>query len=169
MVHELGICVFVCIFAASLGAFEGIFMCIWGVFSWAFYGCFVCILVNFVTWWVSKYYITSVDIFAARMAEYISAFRYILTKWCNKCVNGPSRSYKAKKIIVVYVIWNVVKEHCNIFWIYVLLVHRPFPIVSFLTNGHFLTRLPGDQQRTRQNVKSVYCNGGFCLVMAMGD
>ena len=29
-------------------------------FSWAFYGCFVCILVNFVTWWVSKYYITSV-------------------------------------------------------------------------------------------------------------
>ena len=30
MVHELGICVFVCIFAASLCAFEGIFMCIWG-------------------------------------------------------------------------------------------------------------------------------------------
>ena len=51
---------FVCIFAASLCAFEGIFMCIWGAFSWTFYGCFVCILVNFVTWWVSKYYITSV-------------------------------------------------------------------------------------------------------------
>ena len=49
MVHELGICVFVCIFAASLCAFEGIFMCIWGAFSWTFYGCFVCILVNFVT------------------------------------------------------------------------------------------------------------------------
>ena len=31
-----------------------------GAFSWAFYGCFVCILVNFVTGWVSKYYITSV-------------------------------------------------------------------------------------------------------------
>ena len=60
MVHELGICVFVCIFAASLCAFEGILMCIWG--------------------------------------------------------------YKAKKIIVVYVIWNVVKKHCNIFLIYVLLV-----------------------------------------------
>ena len=29
---------FVCIFAASLCAFEGIFMCIWGggAFSWAF-------------------------------------------------------------------------------------------------------------------------------------
>ena len=51
---------FVCIFAASLCAFEGILMCIWGAFSWAFYGCFVCILVNFVTCWVSKYYITSV-------------------------------------------------------------------------------------------------------------
>ena len=44
---------------------------------------------------------------------------------------------KLKKIIVVYVIWNVVEQHCNIFGIYVLLVHRPFPIVSFLTNGHF--------------------------------
>ena len=49
MVHELGICVPVCIFAASLCAFEGIFMCIWGAFSCAFHGCFVCILVNFVT------------------------------------------------------------------------------------------------------------------------
>ena len=28
--------------------------------SRAFYGCFVCILVNFVTWWVIKYYIASV-------------------------------------------------------------------------------------------------------------
>ena len=78
MVYELGICVFVCIFAASLCAFEGIFMCIWG-------GVFVGILVNFVTWWVSKYYITSVYdimayIFAASMTEYISAFRYILNK-----------------------------------------------------------------------------------------
>ena len=67
--------------------FCGVFVCIWGhfyvylgVFSWAFYGCFVCILVNFVTWWVSKHYITSVYIFAAMMAEYISAFRYILNK-----------------------------------------------------------------------------------------
>ena len=54
MVHELGICVFVCIFAASLCAIEAIFMCIeggggGGAFSWAFYGFFVCILVNFVT------------------------------------------------------------------------------------------------------------------------
>ena len=32
-----------------------------------------------------------------------------------------------------------------------------------------LTTLTGDQQRTRQNIKSVYCNGGFCLVMTMGD
>ena len=28
------------------------------------------------------------------------------------------------------------------FLIYVLLVHRPFPIVSFLTNGHFLQGFP---------------------------
>ena len=48
MVHELGISVFVCIFAASLCAFEGIFMFIGGG-SWTFYGCFVCILVNFLT------------------------------------------------------------------------------------------------------------------------
>ena len=47
--------------------FCGVFVCIWGHFyvhlggvSWAIYGCFVCILVNFVTRWVSKYYITSV-------------------------------------------------------------------------------------------------------------
>ena len=32
MVLELGICVFVCISAASLCAFESIFMCIWGRF-----------------------------------------------------------------------------------------------------------------------------------------
>ena len=24
-------------------------------------------------------------------------------------------------------------------------------------------------KRTRQNIKSVYCNGEFCLVMTMGD
>ena len=93
MVHELGICVFVCIFVVSLCAFEG-FVYLHsggggggGAFSWAFYGCFVCILVNFATWWVSKYYIHNIRlwhhvayIFAARMAEYISAFRYILNK-----------------------------------------------------------------------------------------
>ena len=55
MVHELGICVFVCIFVVALCAFEG-FVFLHsrgggggGAFSWAFYGCFVCILVNFVT------------------------------------------------------------------------------------------------------------------------
>ena len=78
-VHFCG--VFVCIWGFCLSAFGG------GAFSWAFYGCFVCILVNFVTWWVSKYYIHNIRlwhhvayIFAARMAEYISAFRYILNK-----------------------------------------------------------------------------------------
>ena len=47
--------------------FCGVFVCIWGHFYvhlggvfGAFYGCFVCILITFVTWWVSKYYITSV-------------------------------------------------------------------------------------------------------------
>ena len=60
MVYELGICVFVCIFAASLCAFEGIFIAFDGGVFVGIYGCFVCILVNFVTWWVSKYYITSV-------------------------------------------------------------------------------------------------------------
>ena len=85
MVHELGISVFVCIFAASLCAFEGIFMCILGVFSWAYYGCFchfsqfcdlmgIQILHDIRLWHHVAY------IFAARMAEYISAFRYILNK-----------------------------------------------------------------------------------------
>ena len=86
MVHEPGICVFVCIFAASLCAFEGIFMCIWGgVFVgilWLFCVRFsqfcdfmgIQILNNIRLWHHVAY------IFAARMAEYISAFRYILNK-----------------------------------------------------------------------------------------
>ena len=85
MVHELGICVFVYIFAASLSAFEGIFMCIWGVFVgilWLFCVHFsqfcdlmgIQILHNIRLWHHVAY------IFAARMAEYISAFRYILNK-----------------------------------------------------------------------------------------
>ena len=92
MVHELGICVFVCIFVASLCAFEGIFMCIWGgggggggVFVgilWLFCVHFsqfcdlmgIQILYNIRLWHHKAY------IFAARMAEYISAFRYILNK-----------------------------------------------------------------------------------------
>ena len=85
MVHELGICVFVCIFAASLCAFEDIFMCIWGRFRGHFMAVFVhfsqfCdlmgiqILHNIRLWHHVAY------IFAARMAEYISAFRYILNK-----------------------------------------------------------------------------------------
>ena len=91
MVHELGICVFVCIFAASLCALKGIFMCIWGgggggAFSWEFYGFFcvhfsqfcdligIQILHNIRLWHHVAY------IFAARVVEYISAFRYILNK-----------------------------------------------------------------------------------------
>ena len=89
MVHELGICVFVCIFASSFRASEGIFMCIGGGGGgqsgegggglWAFYGCFVCLmgiqmLHNIRLW----HHVAC--IFAARMAEYISAFRYILDK-----------------------------------------------------------------------------------------
>ena len=104
MVHELGICVFVCVVAASLCAFEGIFMCIWEAFSWAFYGCFVCILVNFVTWWVSIYYITSVyDIMwlIHFRPGWQNTFPPFHTCWMNNvtnvCINGPSRPYKAKK------------------------------------------------------------------------
>ena len=91
MVHELDICVFVCIFVASLCAFEGIFMCIGGggggggVFVdilWLFYVHFsqfcdlmgIQILHNIRLWHHVAY------IFAARMAEYISVFRYILNK-----------------------------------------------------------------------------------------
>ena len=86
MVHELGICVFVCNFAASLCAFEDIFMCIWGVggvfvgILWLFCVHFsqfcdlmgIEILHNIRLWHHVAY------IFAAMMAEYISAFRYIL-------------------------------------------------------------------------------------------
>ena len=91
MVHELGICVFVSMFsAASLCAFEGI--CMWmggggggGVFVgilWLFCVHFsqfydligIQILHNIHLWHHVAY------IFAARMAEYISAFRYILNK-----------------------------------------------------------------------------------------
>ena len=85
MVHELGKCVFVCIFAASLCAFEGIYVHLGGVFVgilWLFCLHFsqVCdlmgiqILHNIRLWHDVAY------IFAARMAEYISAFRYILNK-----------------------------------------------------------------------------------------
>ena len=53
-------------FAASLCINLRAFLCVFGgggggeAFSWAFHGCFVCILVNFVTQWVSQYYITPV-------------------------------------------------------------------------------------------------------------
>ena len=84
MVYELGMC-FVCIFAASLCAFEGIVMCIWGRFRghlWLLCVHFsqfcdlmgIQILHNIRLWHHVAY------IFAARMAEYISAFRYILNK-----------------------------------------------------------------------------------------
>ena len=90
MVHELHMCF--CLH------FWGVFVCIWGhfyvhwgggggggMFSWAFYGCFVCILSQFcdlmgiqilhnIRLW------HHVAIFAARKAEYISAFRYMLNK-----------------------------------------------------------------------------------------
>ena len=90
MVHEQGIYVFVSIFATSLCAFEGIFICIWGgggggVFVgilWLFCVHFsqfcdlmgIQILHNIRLWHHVAY------IFGARMAEYISAFRYILNK-----------------------------------------------------------------------------------------
>ena len=86
MVNELGICVSVCIFAASLCAFEGIFYVhLGGVFVdilWLFCVHFsqfcdlmgIQILHNIRLWHHVAY------IFAARMAEYISVFRYILNK-----------------------------------------------------------------------------------------
>ena len=89
MVHELGICVFVCIFVASLCAFEGIFMCIFFLGGGAFVGILWLFCVHFsqfcdlmgiqilhnIRLWHHVAYI-----FAARMAEYISAFRHILNK-----------------------------------------------------------------------------------------
>ena len=86
MVHELGICVFVCIFAASFfffffgggggGGGGGV-----GIL-WLFYVHFsqFCDLMGIqiphdIRLWHHVAYI-----FAARMAEYISAFRYILNK-----------------------------------------------------------------------------------------
>ena len=107
-------------------------------------------------------------IFAARMAEYISAFRYILNKWC-KCVNGPSRPYKAKKnnnCICDLKCGQITLQH---FFNLRFISTPPFSNRFVFDWRSFLTRLPGDQQRTRQNIKSVYCNGGFCLVMTMGD
>ena len=88
MVYELGICVFVCIFVASLCAFDGIFMCIGGG-GGVFVGILWRLCVHFsqfcdlmgiqmlhnIRLWHHVAYI-----FAARMAEYISAFRYILNK-----------------------------------------------------------------------------------------
>ena len=97
MVHELGICAFVCMFAASLCAFEGIFMCIFFFFGGgggggggAFVGILWLFCVHFsqfcdlmgiqilhnIRLWHQVAYIFA----AARMAEYISAFRYILNK-----------------------------------------------------------------------------------------
>ena len=76
MVHELGICVFVCIFVEFFCAFEGHFyvrlFCVH--FSQFFDLMGIQILHNIRLWHHVAY------IFAARMAEYISAFRYILNK-----------------------------------------------------------------------------------------
>ena len=86
MVHELGICVFVCIFAASFCAFWGHFYVhLGGVFVdilWLLCVHFsqfcdlmgIQILHNIRLWHHVAY------IFAAKMAEYIPAFRYILNK-----------------------------------------------------------------------------------------
>ena len=74
MVHELGICVFVCIFAASLWAFVGILWLFCVHFSQFCDLMGIQILHNIRLWHHVAY------IFAARMAEYISAFRYILNK-----------------------------------------------------------------------------------------
>ena len=102
--------------------FCGVFVCIWVHFYVHLGGVFVGILWLFCVHFSQFCDLIGIQIlhnihlwhhvayiFAVRMAEYISAFRYILNKYCNKCVNGPSRPYKAKKIIVVYLIWNVVK------------------------------------------------------------
>ena len=90
--------------------FCGVFVCIWGHFYVHLGGVFVGILWLFCVHFSQFCDLMGIQIlhnirlwhhvayiFAARMAEYISAFRYILNKWCNKCVNGPSRPYKAKK------------------------------------------------------------------------
>ena len=85
MVYELDTCVFVCIFAASLCAFEGILCAFGGRFRghlWLLCVHFshfcdlmgIQILHNIRLWHHVAY------LFAARMAEYISAFRYILNK-----------------------------------------------------------------------------------------
>ena len=88
MVYELGICVFVCIFGASFCEHLRAFLCAFGVGGrfrghlWLFCVHFsqfcdlmgIQILHNIRLWHHVAY------IFAAKMAEYISAFRYILNK-----------------------------------------------------------------------------------------
>ena len=125
--------------------FCGVFVCIWGhfyvhlcvcvcvcvggggggggAFSWAFYGCFVCILVNFVTWWVSKYYITSVyDRLRLRLRQIlfnINGYKYHIRFTC----------IWSKIQITVYS-WYIIKHRH---------VRRP-PLRSDLTAGMEATR-----------------------------
>ena len=86
MVHELGICVFVCIFG-------GIFVCIWGHFYVHLGGAFVgilwlfcvhfsqfCDLMGIQILHIIRLWHHVAYIIATRMAEYISAFWYILNK-----------------------------------------------------------------------------------------
>ena len=82
MVHELGICVFVCIFAVSfyafLCAFGGVFVGIlwlFCVYFSQFYDLMGIQILHSIRLWHHVAYIL-----ADRVAEYISAFRYILNK-----------------------------------------------------------------------------------------
>ena len=59
-------------------------------------------------------------------------------------------------------------NNSNIPIIIIYLYTTLFQSFCFLTNGHFLTGLPDDQQRTHQKLKNVYCNSAFCLVMTVG-
>ena len=41
------------------------------------------------------------------------------------------------------------------------LVHRTFPMISFFDQRSFLTGLPGEQQRTHKDIKSVIVTVDF--------
>ena len=60
-------------------------------------------------------------------------------------------------------------NNSNIPIIIIYLYITLFQSFRFLTDGHFLNGLPGDQQCTHQKFKNVYCNSGFRFVMTIGD
>ena len=128
--------------------FCGVFVCIWGHFYVHLGGVFVGILWLFCVHFSQfcdlmgiQVYITSVyDIMWLIYLRpgWQNTFPPFDTYWINNVTNVEMAHQDRIKLKINSCICDLkCGQITQIVLIYVLSVHRPFPIVSFLTNGHF--------------------------------